>query len=56
MPDLKDKEIAGIFNRLEKNGMIDLEDFLEYMKRKEEERKKIEDKNKKKKANIDSIQ
>ena len=48
MPELSDKEIASIFNRLERNGLIDLQDFIDYMKRKEEDRKRIEDMNKKK--------
>ena len=48
MPELSDKEIASIFNRLERNGLIDLQDFIDYMKRKEEDKKRIEDMNKKK--------
>ena len=37
MPELSDKEIVSIFNRLEKNGLIDLEEFLNYLKKKQDQ-------------------
>ena len=46
MPELSDKEIASIFNRLERDGLIDLEDFIAYLKKREEENRKMKEKNK----------
>ena len=37
MPELNDKEIVSIFNRLEKDGLIDLDEFLNYLKKKQDQ-------------------
>lgn len=47
-PSLKNKELASIFNRLEKNQLINLQDLIDYLKNQEAEKKRLEEKNKKK--------
>jgi hypothetical protein len=32
---LKDKEIAALFNILQRNDLIDLDEFIEYIKKRE---------------------
>ena len=46
MPELSDKEIASIFNRLEKDGLIDLEVFAQYLQQKQEQDRKMRERNK----------
>jgi Ca2+-binding EF-hand superfamily protein len=41
LPQLSDKEIASIFNRLEKKGLIDLDEFIAYLKKREEQDRKM---------------
>ena len=46
--DLKDREIASIFERLQRNQLIDLQHFLDYLLDKREQRRKQAEKNKEK--------
>jgi len=48
-PELKDRDIASIFERLQRNQLIDLQHFLDYLMEKREQKKKQEEKNKKSK-------
>jgi hypothetical protein len=39
---LKNKELASIFNRLEKNQLINLQDLIDYLESEEAEKKRLE--------------
>lgn len=41
-PELKDRDIASIFERLQRNQLIDLQHFLDYLMDKREQKRKLE--------------
>lgn len=47
--DMKDRQIATIFERLQRNQLINLQTFLDYLQDQRDQQKKLEEKNKKNK-------
>ena len=44
---MKDRQIATIFERLQRNQLINLQTFLDYLQDQQDQQKKLEEKNKK---------
>jgi hypothetical protein len=52
---MKDRQIATIFERLQRNQLINLQTFLDYLQDQQDQQKKLEEKNKKGKKRGESL-